>query len=167
MRRWEGARRGGFVSIKGIEVLSYSTSTLRYHSFSLPAATPYLYFAPAPSIPFLFPASSHARPCALCLVETVTRLEDESFASNKLPHIQLASTRVLCFLLSRRNLVKHTELPLMVTLFSHLMVFPSLCGSWASGMLYDMSQKWFHYECQVLKLQNCLVLNESTFCYKL
>jgi len=84
--RRRGSRREGFVSIKGIEVLSYSTSTLSFPLFLSPPTTPYLYFAPAPrhALPFLFPAFSHAPPYTLCLIEANTRLEDESFTSNKL-----------------------------------------------------------------------------------
>lgn len=149
--------------------MSYSTSTLRYHSFSLPAATPNLYFAPAPSIPFLF----SRRPLMPYRARSVSLKRSPDWKTNLSPatsfpvaHIQLASTRVLCFLLSSSNIVKHTELPLMVPLLSHLTVFPSRSLQLISCGIINYTiclKNWFHYGCHVLKLQNCLVLKLKYF----
>lgn len=119
--RWEGARRGGFVSIKGIEVLSYSTSTLSLLPQQRPTCISHLHLLAALyTIPFSKGPLMLVRARSFSLKRSPDWKTDLSSATSfPVSSHPLANTRVLCFLLSRHNLVKHTEFLLMVTFSSH------------------------------------------------
>lgn len=85
--RRRGSRAEGDLSpLKGLRFCRTPLPHSPFYTLSLSPTTPYLYFAPASrhALPFLFPAFSHASPYTRCLIEASTRLEDESFTSNKL-----------------------------------------------------------------------------------
>lgn len=101
-RRRRSRAEGDLSPLKGLRFCRTPLPHSLLSTLSLSPTTPYLYFAPAPrhALPFLFPTFSHAPPYTLCLIEASTRLEDESFTSNKLlrkPAIQLASPSTLLF----------------------------------------------------------------------
>lgn len=116
---WGVARRGGFVSIKGIEVLSYSTSALSFLSpRQRPTYISRLLLAPRSTIPF-----SAVLSCPI--VHTLSHWGEHQIGrrifhrqqASSPAHIQLASPEYFVFCFPRRNLVKHTKLPLITSLF--------------------------------------------------
>lgn len=87
--RRRGSRAEGDLSpLKGLRFCRTPLPHSLLSTLSLSPTTPYLYFALCSSssftIPFSGAAFSHA-PYIFCLIEASSRLEDESFTSNKLP----------------------------------------------------------------------------------